>query len=99
MAVERLNEAQEILVPDLGVTLRTLLGVAAQGYKETGRRRWSIRYKGALIGSLQVKDDHLKPLIGKKNANKLKQPSPAELDAGSNGESSSERSGPQTNST
>lgn len=83
MAVEKLNEAREILVPDLGVTLRTLLGVATQGYKEIGQRRWSLRYKGALIGSLQVKDAHLKPLIGKRNATKPKQPSTAELNAGS----------------
>jgi hypothetical protein len=40
-------------VDDIGVTLRTLLAVAAKGYAETGKRRWQIRLKGAMIGSVQ----------------------------------------------
>ena len=41
-------------IEDIGVTLRTLLAVGATGFKETGRRKWNIRYKGALIGAIQV---------------------------------------------
>lgn len=39
---------------DLGVTLRTLLSIGANGYAETGKRKWGIRYKNAVIGNIQV---------------------------------------------
>lgn len=41
-------------IDDIGVTIRTLLAVAATGYKETGIRKWDIRYKKAVIGKLHV---------------------------------------------
>lgn len=41
-------------IEDLGVTLRTLLAVGAAGYRETGRRKWGVRYKNAMIGNIQV---------------------------------------------
>jgi hypothetical protein len=50
-------QTHSLSVPDLGVTLRTLLAVAAQGYDDTGRRAWTVRFKGAKIGTIQVKTD------------------------------------------
>lgn len=47
-------EEQCVEIPDLGVTMRTALSVAAQGYAVTGKRRWNVRYKGVVIGNLQV---------------------------------------------
>lgn len=41
-------------IEDIGVTMRTLLAVAATGCAETGRRKWSIRYKNAIIGNVVV---------------------------------------------
>lgn len=43
-----------ISIDDIGVTIRTLLAVAATGYAETDRRKWSIKYKGVAIGNVQV---------------------------------------------
>jgi hypothetical protein len=40
-------------IEDMGVTLRTLLAVAATGYALTNKRRWGIRYKNAVIGNVQ----------------------------------------------
>jgi len=61
-----LHQEGYIEITDLGVTLRTLLAVAAQGYQTQQRRKWSIKYKGAVIGWLQVKDDHLRLVKGKR---------------------------------
>jgi gentisate 1,2-dioxygenase len=45
-------------VPDIGVTLRTLLGCAAQGYKTTPKRVWKIIYGdgNVVIGSVRLKN-------------------------------------------
>ena len=64
-------------ITDMGVTIRTLLAVAADGYKETQRRKWSVKYKGAVIGWLQVKDDHLKLVKGKKHDTRRNDTTPA----------------------
>ena len=42
-------------VPDMGVTLRSLLACAAKGYEENNKRTWKIRYKSVIIGSVRVK--------------------------------------------
>jgi hypothetical protein len=44
-------------VEDIGVTLRTLLAVAARAAKERPKRTWKIRYKKAILGSIRVKLD------------------------------------------
>lgn len=53
-------EDNVIDIDDLGVTLRTLMAVAATGYAQTDRRKWSVRYKKVLIASVQVASN-LKP--------------------------------------
>jgi hypothetical protein len=40
-------------VDDMGVTIRSMLAVAAEGYALTGQRKWGIRYKGVVIGNVQ----------------------------------------------
>lgn len=40
-------------IDDIGVTLRTLLAVAANGCSLNNKRKWGIRYKNAIIGSVQ----------------------------------------------
>lgn len=77
-----LHQEGYIEVTDLGVTLRTLLAVAADGYKVRQRRKWSVRYKGAVIGWLQIKDDHLKLVKGKRNDVNRSNPAPASRQAG-----------------
>lgn len=54
------SETCTLHVPNLGFTLRTLLGAAANGYKLNPQRRWKLVYKGARIGMLTLKDTHLK---------------------------------------
>jgi hypothetical protein len=54
MTIEHNSEKYEIYIQDLGVTMRTLLAVAAQGFAENGRRRWYVVYKNAKIGVVQV---------------------------------------------
>lgn len=54
MAIQIDMKSGSISVDDLGVTLRTLLGAAAGGYTDTGKRGWQIMYKGAYIGKVQV---------------------------------------------
>lgn len=44
-------------VPDLGVTLRTMLGSAVTGYKSNPKRTWKLKYKGVIVGSVRVKND------------------------------------------
>lgn len=41
-------------VPHIGITLRTLLAVAAN--TKVRRRVWKVRYKGTIIGSVRIKD-------------------------------------------
>lgn len=59
------TEKKEIYISDIGVTMRTLLAVAAKGLAECGNRRWHVVYKEARIGLVQVKHHDLK---GAKNA-------------------------------
>ena len=68
MAVTFDSSKNEIHIEDLGVTLRTLLAVAAKGLQENGNRKWKIVYKFACIGNVQVKDfderkQHARPAI------------------------------------
>jgi hypothetical protein len=42
-------------VPDLGITLRSLLAVAAAGYTVNPKRIWKVRYKNSIIGSIRIK--------------------------------------------
>lgn len=67
MAVQADTENNTLQVPDLGVTLRTLMACAATGYEVSKKRQWKLLYKGAIIGSVKIKDDHLK---GAKDANR-----------------------------
>jgi hypothetical protein len=48
------KEKYESYIEDIGVTMRTLLAVAAQGFAENGRRRWHVVYKNAKIAVVQV---------------------------------------------
>lgn len=52
------TEAVTLKVPDIGVTLRTLLACAAQGYKTTPKRVWKIVYGdgNVVIGSVRIKN-------------------------------------------
>lgn len=54
MPVTRNNELNEVHLTDLGVTLRTLLAVAAGGYEVSKRRTWTLIYKDAVIGKVRV---------------------------------------------
>ena len=51
-------------VPDLGVTLRTLLACAAEGAKTKPRRSWKILYTehDVVIGSVRIKQNLCKEL-------------------------------------
>jgi hypothetical protein len=57
------SEQYSLTIPDIGVTLRTLLAVAGNAQKATKRRTWKIVYKSVVIGSIRVKTD----LIGVNN--------------------------------
>lgn len=52
--VVRDDEERIIIITDLGVTMRTIMAVAATGYSVTGKRRWRIQYKQAIIGKVSV---------------------------------------------
>lgn len=43
-------------IPHLGITMRSILGAAAAAAKEmsTYRRRWKLKYKDVIIGSIQL---------------------------------------------
>ena len=49
------HEKFKLVIPDIGVTMRTMLAAAADGYRHTGRRTWGISYNGATIGKVRVK--------------------------------------------
>lgn len=51
-----------LIVPHIGLTLRVLLAVAAEGYKLNPRRTWKIVYKDTVIGSVRIKDKIIKTL-------------------------------------
>lgn len=55
-------ENATLTVPHIGITLRTLLAVAADGYKTNPRRTWKVAYLGTVIGSIRIKDKLLKSL-------------------------------------
>ena len=48
-------ESNIIDVPDLGLTLRTLLAIADTRLKSTGHKTYRIRYKHMIIGSVKVR--------------------------------------------
>lgn len=63
MSTERLLvdlDKNHIKIEDLGVTLRRVFAAAVTGYESTEQRTWKLVYKGAVVGSVRVKDDHLK---------------------------------------
>lgn len=47
-------------ITDIGVTLRTLLGYAATGYKENRKRKWNVVYKGVVVAAVRLKTDMVK---------------------------------------
>lgn len=53
MAVTPNAETGTVDVPDLGVTLRTILGAAAKC--DPKRRVWKVTYKEVEIGSIRIK--------------------------------------------
>lgn len=55
MSVQHNAEDGTLAVPDLGITLRTLLAAAAKGYSTRPRRNWRVLYKGAIIGTIRIK--------------------------------------------
>jgi hypothetical protein len=65
MAVTYNTEKKELYIDDIGVTMRTMLAVAAKGQAECGVRRWHIVYKEVRIGMVSVKTETLK---GESNA-------------------------------
>ncbi len=52
------TENVTLKIPDIGVTLRTLLACAATGYKTTPKRVWKIIYGdgNVVIGSVRIKN-------------------------------------------
>jgi hypothetical protein len=55
-------ETTSLHVPHIGMTLRVLLAVAAEGYKTNPKRTWKIVYRGTVIGSIRIKDSVIKDL-------------------------------------
>jgi hypothetical protein len=48
-------------VPDLGLTLRTLLAIADTRLKASGHKNYKIRYKHMIVGSVRVR--HQEPRV------------------------------------
>lgn len=42
-------------ITDIGVTIRSLLGYAAEGYRANPKRVWKVRYCDTVIGSVRLK--------------------------------------------
>lgn len=70
-ALENLSDADKVTfdaataslhVPHIGMTLRVLLAVAAEGYKVNPRRTWKLVYCGTVIGSIRIKDKIVRDL-------------------------------------
>jgi hypothetical protein len=57
MAVSYNTQKKEIYIEDIGVTMRTMLAVAAKGQAECGVRRWHVVYKEVRIGMVSVKTE------------------------------------------
>lgn len=49
------NLSEIIDVPDLGLTLRTILGIAARRMAATNHRTYTLRYKNMDIGRVKVR--------------------------------------------
>lgn len=49
-----------LLVPHTGITLRTLLAVAAENYQHSHKRTWKVVWNNTVIGNVRIKDVHLK---------------------------------------
>jgi hypothetical protein len=60
MTVTYNTEKKELYIDDIGVTMRTMLAVAAKGQAECGVRRWHVVYKEVRIGMVSVKTETLK---------------------------------------
>ena len=56
-------------IPDIGVTIRTLLACASEGYKLNPKRVWKIRYKNTIVGSVRIKTHNHVPIIPKEEEN------------------------------
>lgn len=59
MSVTINTKEATLTVPDIGVTLRTLLACAAEGYKTTPKRVWKVLYgveHPVVIGSVRIKN-------------------------------------------
>jgi len=54
------DSTHSIVIPDLGVTMRTMLAAAASGMERTNRRSWNVRYKEVVIGRVRVKNFTMK---------------------------------------
>lgn len=67
MSVTLNADKKEIYIEDLGVTFRTMMAVAARGYKESQVRRWHVVYKGARIGLVQVKTEQKRVTLTQSN--------------------------------
>jgi hypothetical protein len=63
------KDKRELYIPDLGVTFRSAMSVAAQVYEETGNRNSVVVYKGVRIASLRVASKmNIEDLKGRKHA-------------------------------
>jgi len=49
-----------LYVPHTGITLRTLLAVAAENYVHNQKRTWKVVWNNTVIGNVRIKDVHLK---------------------------------------
>ena len=65
MITQSIEEAT-LNITDIGVTLRTLLGCAAEGYKSNPKRVWKIRYCDTVIGSVRLKTNNLKGVLNER---------------------------------
>ena len=53
-------EEATLVVPHLGMTTRTLMAAAAEGYKTNPKRIWKVSYKNTIIGNVRLKTNFLK---------------------------------------
>lgn len=49
-------ETRTLDVPHLGISLRILLSAASAHHRPGLAREWALRYKGAKIGTIRLKD-------------------------------------------
>jgi hypothetical protein len=74
MAVTYNTEKKEIYIDDIGVTMRTMLAVAAKGQAECGVRRWHVVYKEVRIGIVSVKTETSKEKSNARSAIRVEKP-------------------------